>query len=161
MKKIDDFKKKLDKIASIGTDEKFLRRVGQKLELQIRERVRQGLGTSAANTEPNQFAPLRPTTIRARKRKKLHPRTFPSKSNLTETGQMMDSLQHKAANGKLEINFKTLKRLKSNVTDGALANLHQYGARNLPARPFINPSKKEFEGIVDQLISEVVKVFKS
>jgi hypothetical protein len=68
----------------------------------IKKRTRKGYGITKKNDgEWTQLKELAESTIEARKSKKLHKDTKPSKSNLTETGQLLDGIKQEASNKKM------------------------------------------------------------
>jgi phage gpG-like protein len=117
---------------------------------QIKKRTRLGKGVD----DSKRLSPLAPlstkpkSTVDQRKRKKekgnLSPLTTPKKSNLTETGQLLDSITTKnAAQGKIDVGF-TDKR-NDLETNSAIAKYAEDGSSNRPKRPFMNLAEFEIE----------------
>lgn len=100
----------------------------------IRVRTRKGKGVA---TEGGAIKPLRKlekSTVERRKRKQLHPETKPSKSNLTETGQMLDSIEGSGKKGEAVISYSNQEA----------ANKAGF---NRKKRPFENLSRGEIRKI--------------
>lgn len=105
----------------------------------IKKRTREGFGVE--NGQPVKFAPLAPSTIRKRQTKTLSSKTSPRTSNLTETGQMVDSLKWRVENNKIVIFF----------TNDSSSNKETYarvGSNNRPARPFADLTDEELRKLI-------------
>jgi hypothetical protein len=90
------------------------------------------------------LAPLSPGYIKQRERDaRLHPETSPETSNLTRTGEMLDSLKYRIRDGKLEIYVAGGRKVLDKVT------------YTNEARPWVNLGRAEKTAIrefVDKLI---------
>jgi hypothetical protein len=81
---------------------KNLRQGLPKINKAIQSRIRAG-----KDRDGKAFAPLKPFTIGQRSQKSLHPSTSPDKSNLTETGRMVNDTEIRAiAPGHLQLGVK-------------------------------------------------------
>lgn len=147
MSQIGDFSAKIEKLIREAASQDRVKAIGERIIEIIKTRTRgEGKGTYG------KLKPLADSTIDARRQKRLHPDTTPETSNLTETGQLLDSLTAKATsdNG-LTIYFKGRR------TDGK-TNLEVAEAVS-NARPFFELSAneqkqvtKEFQRSVDDLV---------
>lgn len=125
----------------------FLNQLGQNLVTAVQERTRSGQGVATTGGSEYSFKPLSSGYVKQRRTMPLSGYTSPSKSNLTQTGQMLDSLTWNSANGKLSITFTNseARRKAELVSDD---------------RPFMNLSKTNIELImteVDKYISSLLK----
>ena len=136
----------------LGTD--HLNRIAKAMSNQVKKRTQVGKSVaSTAGTQQN-FQPLKPRTIEQRKRAskvgQLSPNTRPSKSNLTETGKMLDSLEGRSLNrGEIEIYISDTERAE-------VAKYHHEGGGKLPKRPFMFLAKFELKMISDA-VNEFIK----
>lgn len=127
----------------------------------IRRRTRLGSGVEVLFAKKTALAKLAASTIVGRKRKKkagtLSDKTSPTKSNLTETGQMLDALEGRAMNQLIEIGLKGDRNKK-------LAGYHQKGNSKLPRRPFLSlgaEDVKQLTASMQDKFSEILRrVFK-
>jgi len=90
--------------AAVLLNPKLLDRIGADLVLRIRARVRLGYGCSATGGSKSKFKPLAASTIENRQRMRamgtLAHFSRATKSHLTATGAMMDSLTHRTDSDK-------------------------------------------------------------
>jgi len=139
MKQLLDMKK---------TVEKDFSEVGDKAVDLIKKRTRLGYGVSDHGKPKKKLKKLSPAYIAARKKNKPKGLTSPSKSNLTNSGDMLDNLESKdLKNNKIEIGFNNSKDEKKAkwVSDD---------------RPFNNLSKselKQLKQLIDKSIKEAIK----
>lgn len=122
----------------------------------IKERTRKGFGLSDGSNTPRieRFARLAKATIRKRRSKALSSFTSPSKSNLTETGQMVGSLRVRAIKNGLRIDLKGQRNRN-------LASWHENG--QIPGgqkRRFVGVSIGERSKIVKALTQSLNKYLK-
>jgi len=119
---------------------KFLTEIGELVSLEIVKRARQGFGATADNKKYKRFAPLRPSTIKRRtflkSIGKLSSLTKPTKSNLTETGQMLDNVSY-SVNAKGVVIFVKDKKDDKGVSAKTKAAYHHKDTRRRRARPFM------------------------
>lgn len=137
----------------------FYDEIGEEVSTQIRKRTRLGYGTTKTGSQ----AKLKPTKTSTQKAKqlkkkqgKLSDQTTPKKSNLTDTGQLLDSIQHKASLQKVVIDFKN-PRKDSEIGNKELAKHVQ------DDRPFFgltNPEKNRLKRLIEKKIQEMVKRLK-
>lgn len=132
---------------------KSMKDISEKAAEMVRTRVRErGMGVSKRGGSEVKLAPLAASTIKQRKRKRLHQKTSPSKSNLTETGKMLDALYGRSTRtGKGEISIKS-RRSGSSITNDEIAFFVS------GKRPFIDLSNKEIkdlEKIVEEKTTEI------
>ena len=85
----------------------------------------------------------------ARRHPNLHSETSPKKSNLTFTGQMLNSIRARTSQGKIEI-YLIDKRI-----DGESNN--EIAKKNSIARPFLNLSNRELQRVEDKIIKNITK----
>lgn len=109
-KVFEEIKRMVDKATDKAVSKNFLGALGKILSKDIKVRTRSGLGTEEAKDggrlkrlEPLNSEPYK----KQRKRdKNLSTKTSPSKSNLTRTGQLLDSIISRVKGKKIEISFK-------------------------------------------------------
>ena len=138
--------KAFERAAKKAESKAVLSFLGDQMVGVVRERTRAGFGVEFDGDSESRFEPLAKSTIKARKKKTLHPDTTPSTSNLTETGEMLDSLKAKFAKASVEIGA-------TGSRNELLAEVHHYWTdsagknRNvtIPARPFLNLSQMEID----------------
>lgn len=124
----------------------------------VRVRVRGGRGVKKDRGSEYTFAELEPSTIAARKKKKLLSGEAASTSNLTETGQLTKSITGVAKSGYIEIYLKGERNQD-------LAIHHEKGVKSkkgLKKRPFMHLSKAEYKKIYNLIrakINSIVKGF--
>lgn len=110
----------------------------------IKSRTRSGKGVDVSGGEERALKPLARSTVERRRRKNLHPSTSPGKSNLTESGKMLDSIQgtvDSANNPRIEI-AGAKNRKKASEVQGD--------------RPFLNLSKKEIDTLKDEIKKKLI-----
>jgi hypothetical protein len=86
--------RELDTIVKELTNQDTLREVGERIVNDIKGRTRSGYGVYGNGTARVRLLPLKPLTVELREAKQLHALTRPEKSNLTQTGHMLDSLDY-------------------------------------------------------------------
>lgn len=128
-------------------DAKNMRKYGEQAASMITLRTRLGDGVERDGAEKAKLRPLKPQTVKSRARAKdqgkLSELTTPQRSNLTRTGQLLDSVQvTKAAYGSVSVGPKGSRReggknedVAKHVTEGG--------------RPFNHLSKVETKRIQD------------
>ena len=130
----------------------------------IRKRVRAGRGVKTAGGVEKKFKRLAKSTIESRRRKRLHPKTSPGKSNLTETGQMIDSMKAKSAGrGGAKIVFEGTRRSNGKrISNKELASIHdkQGASKKRVKRPFFRFSGKEIKKLTKQVERELKRLIK-
>jgi hypothetical protein len=86
--------RELNELIKELTSVETLRVLGERMVSDIRGRTRSGFGVYGNGNARTRLLPLKPLTVELREQKDLHPLTKPEKSNLTETGHMLDSLDY-------------------------------------------------------------------
>lgn len=151
----DELKKKINaeltKIRSKMTSQEVLKIVGDEAVEIIRTRTRKGFGSDKPGGSNPKLARLAPETVKARKKKRLSSSTSPSKSNLTETGKMLDNLKTIPRKGVVTI------RGGDNEDDNKIEYAH-FGSENRPERPFLFLSAKEVEDLLKRLKAAIAKI---
>lgn len=138
----DDIKKVMKALENIQKEvEKDFIDVGEEAVELIKKRTRLGYGVEDQGKSKTKLKRLSPEYIDQRKRKKPTGPSTPAKSNLTDSGDMLDALEAKEKQGnKVEIGFKNSKEEKK----------AKYVSED---RPFNNLSKAE----VKQLQKKIEK----
>lgn len=137
-KLFDSLDKTVDDITSNAT----LEDIGRAIAEIIRVRTRLGYGVSRQGSKRTKLKPLSDMykAYRRQNRRRLSPETSPNKSNLTFTGQLLDSLTFKAGRGKLRVEPSGRRR-------GGLTNLKLAEHVTDQGRPFLNLSDNELKQI--------------
>lgn len=128
----------------------------------IKKRTRLGFGVSRRGGTKERLKPLKSTPKgksyvdqreRDRKKGKLANTTTVKKSNLTRTGQMLDSLSGRAiSEGKFEVGFNPKNRFDSSDNNAEIAAfVSQKG------RPFLEFSKAEIAQIEKEIRDDLVR----
>lgn len=134
-----------------------LEKIASDLPERIKVRTRLGYGVSKTGGPREKLKPLSSSTQRSKNYKKnrgeLSDQTTPRRSNLTDTGQLLDSLEVKSErNGEVQIRPKGNRNTEvaRYVTDGG--------------RPFLDLSKPELKSFVEKLgaalLEKLLKVLK-
>jgi len=158
LKDIEKFTKEIKKVIGLSTSRKNLTRYGNIAVKRIQARTSKGFGvarTGKIGQRKKGLKALATSTVNRRKRSKLHSSTSPGKSNLTFTGQLLESLKVKKINprkGSLVISPEGRRR------DG-LANFEVAGFADEGGRPFIgltredlNIIRKEYQSTFSKLV---------
>lgn len=157
---IKDLVKKITKeLEQTVKSKAFYDEVGEEVSTQIRKRTRLGYGISGTESQVK-LKPTAPSTKKGKefkkKKGKLSGLTTPKKSNLTDTGQLLDSINHKASIQKVVIGFKD-QRKDSEIGNKELAKHVQVD------RPFFGlttPEKNRLKRLIEKKIQEMVKRLK-
>jgi hypothetical protein len=130
--------------------QKFMLELAEELKERIRKRTRLGYGVSALGANQNPLEKLADSTIRKRKnlnrRGKLSGDTKPNKSNLTESGQLLDSLEVRA-------NGTTVEIFVSGTRNQTIFSY------NVGTRPFLNPTRQDLKALANLIETEIRKQF--
>lgn len=141
--------KNIDKILS--------KKLANKIVKGIRSRTRKSLGVETSGGRPTALAPLSESYIEQRKRLKrngqLSSKTSPSKSNLTKTGEMLDSLDYTLNKGQIVISVAQEQKDKQKWNEDGDTS------KNKPKRIFMNLSDEQIKEIEDAVLDELVKLF--
>ena len=130
------FTKALNKTIKEMEGPVFLKPAGKLAVSTIFKRTKKGQVVPKDGGAKKRIVKLAPATIAARRRKSLASDTSPRKSNLTETGIMLNSLRARFTKMKAVVSTTGSRNIK-------LAEIHQEGTDTIPARPFLNFSSGE------------------
>lgn len=115
----------------------FLEKLAKEAVKNLRARARLGLAVNVDGGPQGKFLPLAPSTVSKRKANpKLSPSTSPKRSNLTDTGQLLDSIEFRIVGQRIEIYLAGERNQK----------VAEYVS---PARPFFHLSATEVSRLVD------------
>jgi len=131
-------------------------RIGGILAEDIKRRTRLGFGVKKANQERTKLKKLSDKYVKFRKdnKGKLLNLTTPKRSNLTFSGQLLDSLTAQSDNpGKVTLRFLGVhKNLDgSTMNNGLLANFVS------KARPFLGPTNREIQRLKTNIKNQILK----
>ena len=147
---ISRFTQALLRTFNSATNTVQMRALGQQAIKKIVRRTRLGYGVDEKGDKKFKLEPLRPMTIanRLRNKRRLHGQTRPKRSNLTFTGQMLNSMKVKrASHGVVAVGPKGSRR-EGGITNPDLAELHANGTTRMKPRPFNNLSRLERRQLV-------------
>lgn len=145
--------KKVAEALKLAFSKNNLDSLGEEIVRFMKGRVRTGFGVEGHKKKKVRLKPLKASTVASRRRKKrgggLSGLTSPKKSNLTESGDMLDDLSFKSSNpgtdkANLSIDFQTEEEARK-------AEWHHEGAGNLPERKFMYLSDKEVKKVSVQI----------
>jgi hypothetical protein len=146
-----DLKKKVDNALRDVLSKDTFNEIGKMTADQIKTRTRLGKGVPQSEGPFQQLKPLSSATIGIRtdkkKKGKLNPLTTPKKSNLTETGELLDSLKYQSSNTEVRIYIEgpeNQKKANDQVAQG---------------RKFMNLSKTEVREIIKYLQKKIEDSF--
>jgi hypothetical protein len=146
-----DLKDKLDKALANVLNKETFDGIGKITSQSIKNRTRLGKGVSQSEGSLEQLKPLADSTkkIRTSKKKsgKLSSQTAPAKSNLTETGQMLDSIKYQSSATEVRIYIEGSDNQKK-ATDQANQG-----------RKFMNLSKSEVNEVLRFLQNKIKDSF--
>ena len=128
-------------------DQKIFKEVGEFAKDIVVERTQQDgkiLNGEGLKKNPG----LSESYKKKRKKMALSANTSPARSNLTKTGQMLDSLVVTATSDSVTIKM-------SNAEANQKATYAADGSKNRPKRPFLELSKKE-RALVVELLEELI-----
>jgi len=143
-KDLNAFNKKIQKALDELVSPKELNKIGNFEAGLIKRRSRLGYGVPKDLSAKEKFKELRPKTVAARKRKKLASETTPNKSNLTETGQLLNDLVSKIE-GRSTLIGHTKDRNKR------IGAFHQTGGGSLPQRRYLGLALEDLKQIKAQM----------
>lgn len=127
----------------------------------IRARTRRGFGVIKTGANATRLARLAESTVEKRKRfPGLSSQTTPGKSNLTFTGQLLDSLRVKSVTNQTVIIGADRRRRKGGLTNEELSGIQQTRGRNRPARVFLNLSTNELKALTREFSFSFSKALK-
>ena len=125
------------------TSRSVLTKVAEEVRTLIVRRTRKGFGVRVFGGDAVKLKPLAASTISRRKRIQLSSKTSPGKSNLTETGEMLDSLIADVIGNKIRVRF-------------ANASASKKASFNEEARPFLSLTARDLQRI-ERLIKGAIK----
>jgi phage gpG-like protein len=128
----------LDEAASNET----MRDMAEFVASRLRKRARSGRTAKRAGGYLTRLKPLSAKYIEKRRRSKLHPETKPEKSNLTFTGQLLDSITAKIRKGKAVIAPRGRRR-EGGTNERVSIYVQQQG------RPFLFLGRKDTKELID------------
>lgn len=133
-----------------------MKRYATDLAGMIRVRTRLGYGCAVENGAKGKFQKLADSTVKAKKKSSKLNRslTSPTKSNLTNTGVMLDSLT-----GRSTGDFSGEVYLKGKRNND-VASYHEEGNPNLPQRPFMHIDTLTRKKLVDLIRRDIIKTLK-
>lgn len=137
----EEFAKKLDKaLTQIKKDaeSKLLDKAAEGLRDDMKARIRRGFGVSTNGGKKKPFKPLSDSYRKQRKNMTLSSETSRGKSNVTQTGDMIDSMTVK--NGKVTLEGDENKKKAGYVQE---------------TRPFMHASKQEIKRVTQNLREQV------
>lgn len=142
---VKQFQKAFDKINQVVDDSlspSNMKKLAKEASRDMKKRTRRGIGVNENEGSELVLKPLKPITIELRRdlqlKGKLRNETSPEKSNLTRTGQLVDSIQgtaHKKGIGRIFLNSIRFNSKKNNRQ--VASELSEGG------RKFFNLSRKE------------------
>lgn len=139
--------KKLEKSVKEAIDKNALVDVGRFARDIVVKRTRLGYGVTRDFGKKERLARLSPNYIKRRKMfAGLSENTRPTRSNLTFTGQMLDSIESNVKRGIIEIK-PTGRRLDGKRNED-IARYNEQGGKGRPKRIFMRISQLEFKQIV-------------
>ena len=143
-KDLKEIQPHIDKIISSIRHVSNLNKLGGEVADLIRGRTTAGYGCSKKGGNRQKLAPLKPNTIKIRRVKNLDGLTKPNKSNLTESGDMLDNITHRVSNNTVIILFADKDQARK-------AYFHNRGTKRMRARPFFNLTRAELRNVERQL----------
>lgn len=117
----------------------FLKKIAEAATQNLKTRVRLGYAVAQDSGPQGKFKPLADSTVSKRRKLKSPPlseNTTPKRSNLTQTGELIDSITYRISGNKIEIYLEGARNQK----------VAEYVT---PARPFFHLSAIEVSRLVD------------
>lgn len=160
-KSIKEFTDALEEVLKEATNARNMEAFGQKAADIIYKRTKSGKGVTS-NTGPASLTKLKPLSQQYIDLRKKNPPKgefgSPARSNLTNTGQMLDSIQVKAESGKATVSIADTVRSDGKTNSEVAGHVADNG------RPFMNLANeeakiltKDFENLVRELARQNVK----
>ena len=152
--KWDAFSKNFNRLLKDALDDitskKNLKDKGDDLADDIVKRTKLGLSVDKPEGTPKKLKPLKPQTKTSRrylkKKGKLSKDTTPAKSNLTQSGDLLDSVHAKVSDKKISVKVSNSEKDKVKWTG--------------KDRPFLNADKNQIKQIKKDLEDELVRQLK-
>ena len=142
--------------------DKEMKKLGEMAAKMIKVRTRLGFGIvgSGRNIRRKKLKGLAQSTIDRRAKAKLNGETTPKRSNLTFTGQLINSLKvTSVSNGKVTINA-TGSRSDAKIDNEELAEIHETGGPRLPRRRFLDltvPEEKKLNRFYRKNLGDLLR----
>lgn len=133
--------KDLSKLIKKVVNKNNISKLAEELKEDIVKRTRLGSGVKGNGESKQKLAPTAESTKKSKRRRRgeLSSLTSPTKSNLTDTGQMLDSVAvTQVDNNSFTIGF-------DNTEAQEKAEFAHEGSNNRPKREFMFVSKREFQ----------------
>lgn len=169
-KRLANLKSKIEKAPTeyLKTDDG--EKTAQKIVDNLVARTRLGYAVKKFSGPRGKFEKLKKSTIKKRRKYEANLKTGftkPGRSNLTATGQLLDSLKYRIENDKITLFFdgdhgKNIDGSDSKIKNSDLAKYMEAGdtTRNRPSRPFFNMSKTEVETIKKKIARDIRKLIR-
>ena len=135
-KVMQKIKRELKQIESKSKDPSLLKPLGDKIVEKIKMRTRAGFGVAKPGGKQSKLAPLKKSYKDWRKKQKLPPETAWNRSNLTLTGEMLDSIKARIVRGKILPTFTGMNNRKK-------SKYAREGSKHRAKRIFLNLSDNE------------------
>lgn len=162
MKDWDDFLKKYKRAYEKMAEPASMIAIGEFAASKIRLRTRLGFGVKKPNGSPSPLAPLEDSTKKSRRKKDLSGDTKPGFSNLTETGQLLDSIKVVAVKkGEVEVGPEGSRDDGESNQNIGIWQTKGDSKRNRKPRPFNNLSKAESRAVKNFIAKIVARFLKS
>jgi hypothetical protein len=134
---LSEFIKKLNNIAQEATSKELLKPIAEETVSEVKTRIRAGYGVEDDGSNKSKFKPLKDSTKKSRKKSKLAGGTTPAKSNLTHTGELVDSIEADVTDAKITLELKGERNQK----------VASYVSGD---RPFLHLSKQEIQRFIER-----------
>jgi len=138
-------------------NKQFMLKAGNELSEDIRRRTRLGFGVKDIGRPRRKLKPLAQITkiYRREFQNKMSSLTKPSRSNLTFTGQLLDSLKAvKSSTGKVTIDFVGIHK---DIHGKRMKNIDLANEVTSKGRPFLGPTNRELQRFRTKLINQIEK----
>jgi hypothetical protein len=155
LKKVQD---RIDRAVKDTLSRTQLKVIGEEQKNKVKTRTRLGKGVSETTDRLTRLKRLKDSTKETRKRYRgrLHSQTTVSKSNLTATGQLLDSLRTRVENNSVIIFLKDRRSTElsgsaSTKTNSEVANYAKKGGRN-----FLELSSSEVNALIRDIRKRIL-----
>lgn len=143
---------KLKDITNLGKQKMGL--YAESLAEDIKKRTRLGYGTKTNNGPKGKFIELAPSTKKQRARHKqsgdLSSFSTPNKSNLSDTGEMVDSIK-----GRGKSDYQGEVYLEGD-RNNEIAEYHEEGTSKMPMRPFLHADSSMVKRLTDFIYRDII-----
>jgi hypothetical protein len=134
--------------------------LGDFIERLIRVRTRLGYGVDQNEGQKTKLKPLKDSTVKTRvnskKRGDLSNETSPKRSNLTASGELLESIVYKLTKLGIKLYIPKTKHKGTDATNEEIASYMQNGTNTAPKRPFFNVSAAEIKQI-KRFVQNIIK----